>query len=92
MDTQILAIKEAIHSNGEYMKTRTLYCKKLKGITTAKAAIAIFKNMEKMGYGRLERIINKSGGPPTYMFHLWTCTCERCSQQSSQNTVNQHLN
>lgn len=91
VDTQILQIKEAIHSNGGNMTTRDLYSRKIGGIKSAKAAITILAEMEKMGYGRLEKIKNRSGGRPTYLFHLKTCNCESCNQQSRQSTTNQAI-
>lgn len=91
VDTQLLELKEAIHSNGGNMTTRDLYSKKLTGIKSATAAKTILAKMEKLGYGRLEKIKNSSGGKPTYKFHLKTCVCESCNQQSPLNTVNQSL-
>jgi hypothetical protein len=91
VNTKYLRIKEGIHSNGGHITIRELYTKKIGGIKNAAQAKSVLREMEQKNYGRLRKKQNSSGGQPTFAFHLKTCTCESCNQQSPLNIVNQSL-
>lgn len=89
INSKYLRIKEGIHSNGGHITIRDLYTRKIGGVKNAAQAKSVLREMEQKNYGRLRKEKNSSGGKPTYSFHLKTCRCERCNQQSPLIIVNQ---